>query len=244
MTSATVMARATQARAITCMRASLLPSDRCVRIGLRTPTPPDGEPVRQLEQQEIAEIRDDLEFVGLSFDGLMLAGFDFTDRRVEHCTFREATLTDARFNTAVVRSCDFAGAGVQGISLFAAAFEDCKMMGLDFTRGGVQFDATTFTRVNLDYALMRGVDLSEVRFSACSLHECDLTGANLTGTCMTECDLEGVEWANAITSGTDLRGSDTRGLDLRSGPYGVILTSRQAISLVESLGVLVIDPAE
>jgi fluoroquinolone resistance protein len=203
-----------------------------------------GNTVRQLEQSDIVELQEDLELVGLSFDGLSLAGFDFTDKLVEDCSFRECVLTDARFNTAVVRSCDFAGAGVQGISLFAATFEECKMMGLDFTHGGVQFDAATFTRVNLDYALLRGTDLSDVRFTACSMHECDLTGANLSGASLIECDLEGVEWASVITSGTDLRGSDTRGIDLRSGPYGVILTTRQAISLVEDLGVLVIDPAE
>ena len=31
---------------------------------------------------------------------------------------------------------------------------------------------------------------------------------------------------------------------LRSGPYGVILTTRQVVGLVEGLGVRVIDPTE
>jgi hypothetical protein len=41
-----------------------------------------------------------------------------------------------------------------------------------------------------------------------------------------------------------LRGSSMRGLDLRRGPYGVIVTTKQAVALVGDLGVQVIDPAE
>ena len=132
---------------------------------------------------------------------------------------------------------------MQGVSLFAASFDECKMMGVDFSRGG-RFDAATFTRVNLDYASLRGIDLSGVEFTGCQMRECDFTGANLTGTSLIECDLTDADWSTTTTTGTDLRGSSTRGLDLRRGPYGVIVTTRQAVAMVESLGVTVVDPAE
>ena len=76
------------------------------------------------------------------------------------------------------------------------------------------------------------------------MRECDFTGADLANASLVECDLTDADWSNATTRGTDLSASRIRGLDLRRGPYGVILTSRQAISLVEDLGVRVFDPAE
>jgi uncharacterized protein YjbI with pentapeptide repeats len=199
--------------------------------------------VRQLSQSDIAGLEIEHELRGLSFDGLSLVSCDFSDRIIEDCSFRDCVLTGSRFNASTIRACEFSQAGMQGVSLFAAVFEEFKMMGLDFSRGG-RFDAATFSRVNLDYASLRGIDLSGVEFSGCSMRECDFTGANLTGTTLTECDLTDADWSTTTTSSTDLRGSSTRGLDLRRGPYGIILTSRQAVALVESLGVLVVDPAE
>ena len=199
--------------------------------------------MRQLAQSDLPALATERELRGLSFEGLSLVGWDLLDRVIEDCSFRDCVLTDARFNASVVRSCEFAGAGVQGVSLFAVAIEECKMMGLDFTRGA-RFDAATFTRVNLDYTLLRGVDLAGVEFDSCSMRECDFTGADLANASLVDCDLTDADWSGAITRSTDLRGSSTRGLDLRRGPYGVILTTKQAVALVEDLGVRVFDPAE
>jgi fluoroquinolone resistance protein len=199
--------------------------------------------MRQLAQSDLPAFASERELRALSFEGLSLVGWDLSDRVIEDCSFRDCLLTDARFNASTVRSCEFAGAGVQGVSLFSAVIEECKMMGLDFTRGA-RFDAATFTRVNLDYTLLRGVDLTGVEFVGCSMRECDFNGADLTNATVVECDLTDADWSGTTTSSTDLRGSSVRGLDLRRGPYGVILTTKQVVALAEDLGVRVFDPAE
>ena len=199
--------------------------------------------MRQLEQADLPEFESQRELRGLSFEGLRMIGWDLSDRTIEDCSFRDCVLTDTRFNASVIRACEFAGAGVQGVSLFATTVVECKMMGLDFTRGA-RFDAATFTRVNFDYTLFRGVDLAGVEFDGCSMRECDFTGADLVNASLVSCDLTDADWSSTTTRGTDLRGSSTRGLDLRRGPYGVILTTKQAVALVEDLGVRVFDPAE
>lgn len=197
--------------------------------------------LRQLTQADTDDLERGTELKDLSFEGLSLVGFDFSDRVIEGCSFRDCVLSGSKFNAATVRACEFVGAGMQGVSLFAATIEDCKMIGLDVSRGA-RFDAATFTRVNLDYSVLRGIDLSDVEFSMCSMRECDFTGANLSSAALIDCDLSDAEWANTTTWSTDLRGSSLRGLDLRRGPYSVILTTWQATSLVEALGVQVIDP--
>jgi fluoroquinolone resistance protein len=199
--------------------------------------------MRQLVQSDLPALASEHELRGLSFEGLSLVGWDLADRVIEDCSFRDCVLTDARFNASKIRSCEFAGAGVQGVSLFAATLEECKMMGLDFTRGA-RFDAATFSRVNFDYTLLRGLDLTGVEFVGCSMRECDFTGGDLTNASLVDCDLTDADWSSVTTSSTDLRGSSARGLDLRRGPYGVILTTKQAVALVEDLGVRVFDPAE
>ena len=117
------------------------------------------------------------------------------------------------------------------------------MMGLDFRRG-VRFGASTFEKTTLDYSLFRGVDLSDVSFTECSMRECDLYGADLSNASLVNCDLTDADWTGVRTRDTDLRGSSIRGLDLRSGPYGVVLTTGQVVALAEDIGVKVIDPAE
>lgn len=199
--------------------------------------------MRQLAQSELPALADENELRGLSFDGLRLLGWDLSDRTIEDCSFRDCVLTDSRFNASTIRACEFAGAGVQGVSFFATTIDECKMMGLNFTRG-CRFDAATIARTNLDYALFRNVELTGVEFTDCLMRECDLTGADLTDASLLGCDLTDADWSGATVRGTDLRGSRVRGLDLRRGPYGVILTTRQVVGLAEDLGVTVIDPAE
>jgi len=199
--------------------------------------------VRQILQSEVADFESEHELRELSFDGLSLTGQDFSDKLIEGCSFHRTVLCDVRFNASTIRRCEFTGAGMQGVSLFAATVEESKMMGLDFTRGG-RFDGATFTRVKLDYALFRGVDLSDVEFTGCSMLECDFTGADLSNASMIDCDLTDADWAGTGTQNTDLRGSKLAGMDLRRGPYDVIITTWQAVALAEQLGVRVIDPAE
>lgn len=180
---------------------------------------------------------------GLAFDGLRLVGRDLSDRVVEDCSFRDCVLTDVGFNSSTIRRCTFEGASVQGASFFGASVEECKMMGLDFGRG-VRFGASTFIRTNLDYCLLRGVDLVKVEFAECSMVECDFTGADLSQASLIGCDLTDADWSGVRARQTDLRGSRVRGFDLREGPYGVVLTSRQVAGLAGDLGITVIDPAE
>ena len=199
--------------------------------------------MRQLRQSDLARLSDERELANLSFDGLSLVGLDLADRLIEDCTFHDAVLTDAKFNASVIRRCEFTDAAVQGADFFSVAFEDCKMMGLDFTRG-TRLAAATLTNVNLDYSLLRGADLADLEFTGCFLRECDLTNADLTDATFVDCDLTDADWTGATTRNTDVRGSRIRGLDLRRGPYGLVLTTRQAVALVEDVGVQVIDPLE
>ena len=129
-----------------------------------------------------------------------------------------------RFNASTVRRCEFARAGMQGVSLFAAVFDECKMMGLDFSRG--PFDAATFTRVNLDYASLRGIDLSGVASSPgvdarVRLHrrepdrnEPDRVRPHGRGLVVDYDERHGCAWVEHAGPG------------LRRGPYGVILTTK------------------
>jgi fluoroquinolone resistance protein len=199
--------------------------------------------MKQIRLSDLRALAEERELSNLSFDGLSLVGYDFSDSVIEDCSFRGAILTDARFNASTIRRCEFAEAAVQGASFFGATLEECKMMGLDFTRG-TRLAVATLKDVNLDYALLRGLDLASVEFTCCSLRECDLSGADLTDASLIDCDLTDADWTGATTRNTDLRGSSIRGVDLRTGPYGFVLTSPQAVSLVRDVGVQVIDPAE
>jgi uncharacterized protein YjbI with pentapeptide repeats len=131
---------------------------------------------------------------------------------------------------------------VNSANFFAATFDQCKLLGWDF-REGLNLTATTFTGCSLDYALLRGVDLAKQRFERCSFVEADLSLANLTEAAFMDCDLSNVDLQETTFRMTDLRGSNLTGWNLkRHDLAGIVITSAQAATLAEALGIQVLDP--
>jgi len=203
----------------------------------------EGSHMREVTQTEIQGFLPEGCYEGMVFDGLDLRRLDLTGSRFEECVFVDCNLGDSKLNGGMLTNCRFENVGLQGTDLFGVAITGCKFMAANFTQG-TRLVVTSFSHVNLDYAVFRGVNLSGLEFTDCTLREADLSLADLSEANLVNCDLDSVDWTGAITRDTDVRGSQLRGLDLRTGPRGFIVTTNQLVGLAEDIGVRVVDAAE
>lgn len=187
------------------------------------------------------ELVGDREYRGLRLDGTVVKHKDLEGCSFVDCSFVGADLTGSRFNGSAFRSCDFSNARIAGCNLFSAAFERCKMIGLDF-RDGVNLTATTFRECNLSYAVFRGLALTKMKFECCSLIEADLSLTDLKQASLVGCDLARVDIQGAAFWQTDLRGADLTGWDLkRHDLRGIVVTPDQFAFLATEIGIQIID---
>ncbi|MDA3937433.1 MAG: pentapeptide repeat-containing protein [Actinomycetota bacterium] len=196
--------------------------------------------MRTVTQGELLDFAPEDHHDGLLFDGLDMRQMDLAGSQFTDCVFLDCNLGDAKLNGGQLKNCRFEDVGLQGTDFFGVQIIGCKLMAADFTKG-TRLVATGFSHVNLDYAIFRGVNLSGLEFSDCSLREADLSLTDLRESTLVNCDLDRVEWTGSLTQDTDVRGSQLRGLDLRVGPHGFIFTTGQVVSLVEDFGVRVMD---
>ena len=145
-------------------------------------------------------------------------------------------------NASVLRDCNLSNARVAGCNFFAAVFEQCKMLGVDF-REGITFTAATFKRCNLNYATFRGVSMQKMAFDHCLLVDTDLSLTDLRAASFAGCDLTNTDIREARFFQTDLRGANLTGWSLKQHDLsGTIISSAQFEALATELGILVIDP--
>ena len=137
------------------------------------------------------------------------------------------------------RSCNLNGVKIAGSNLFSAAFEKCKLMGVDF-REGITLTAATFKDCNLDYANFQGVSLERMVFEGSSFVEANLSFTNLERASFVGCDLAHADIQEAKFFQTDLRGANLAGWNLRQHDLrGVIITPAQFQALAAELGIQV-----
>lgn len=124
-----------------------------------------------------------------------------------------------------------------GCTLTEVQFQDCKLLGVEWTAGGgLRFEAR-FTDCDLSLGRFAELDLTSARFAACRLREADLRGVKWRGAVLTGCDLDG-----ATLEGADLREADLREAILppldpaQTRLRGARVDVHTALALVRGLG--------
>jgi uncharacterized protein YjbI with pentapeptide repeats len=126
-------------------------------------------------------------------------------------------------------------------NLFGTKFENCKLMGIDFSRETKLLN-TEFIECILDFANFRALDLRKYKFADCSLVEADFSMCDLRESDFRRANLRLAFFHGAKFGKTDFRDADILGFDLRmENLAGVIFTPVQFVSLAESLGVVIKD---
>jgi uncharacterized protein YjbI with pentapeptide repeats len=187
---------------------------------------------------------------GLVFDGSVFA--DVNWERVENAEFQGCTFVGSNLNEAVVKASRFVECRFErcDLSLWKPTdsvvggchFEDCRMLGIDWTIASwprvALYEANTFLRCDLSHSTFADLDLGPTRFSECRLRESSFRFARMAGADLKESDCLGTDFHGADLSGAALVGVAGLTVDpLSSKLQGATVDADGAIAILESLGI-------
>ncbi len=137
------------------------------------------------------------------FAGVAWPGADLRGRFLEHASFENANLRDARFD---------------GADLSRASFLRADLRGASFV--GCQLQVANFQDADLCLASLAGCHLEGTHFSGARLVRADLSGAKLVGAQFRQADLTDASFRNAhflrtSFSNSNLARADFQGAELR-----------------------------
>ena len=133
----------------------------------------------------------------------LLGHTEFDEFRFVSCDFSGADFSRLRFTDCLFERCNLAGVGLAGTALQNVAFEECKLLGLQFTACRDMLFGVHFDQCQLRYASFAARQMPATRFVSCSLDEADFADADLTEAVFQDCSL-----AEAVFQNTQLTGAD------------------------------------
>ncbi|MGE5602658.1 MAG: pentapeptide repeat-containing protein, partial [Nitrososphaerales archaeon] len=99
-------------------------------------------------------------FKSLDLAGARLAGKEFESCTFTRCTFREAVLETCKFRACTFRKCDLALVHVKGCTFVDTVFEDCQLVGVNWS----------------ELAASKSLLRPPVNFTGCALNHSLFTG--------------------------------------------------------------------
>lgn len=169
---------------------------------------PYQSPERGQLLQELARSNADLSGIDFSYailTGAELGGDHMANVRLEWADMRDAQLSAAFLNEAVMTDAVLSGAELNNVFGLNALFSRAKMRGAVFT--GSYLVGATFLDAELDGAALNSTNLSGASFIGANLSDVDFRNANLSGANLSETNLSNASFGWANVTGVDFSGS-------------------------------------
>jgi uncharacterized protein YjbI with pentapeptide repeats len=190
----------------------------------------------------LAQIQPQTQVADRSFRGVRqerdrIVSSEFHECTFVHCSFVETVFQACRFNNCSFVHCDLSLFQVPGCLFSATRFEDCKVVGVDWTQAdwiGTRIgDPIGFWRCALSHSTFIGLNLSRLQVVDCTaknvdFREADLSGANFGATDLSE----------SLFSDTDLTEADLSCARNYSIAPGRNVLTRARFSLPEAMALL------
>ena len=183
-------------------------------------------------------------FENIDFNGIREVE-DIRSKSFEKCTFTDCDFTNSDFSNSLFVDCRFANSNFRATKLSDTKlhnvdFDDCKILGLDFTQ------ISTFI-VKIGF---RNSQILKCNFSLLELKESDFSDS-----CINQCDFFRTNAAKSNFSGSDLKGSIFENTDLTKADFTnaqnysinplintikhAIFTMPEAMTLLDSLEITI-----
>lgn len=186
----------------------------------------------------------------MAFEGVVFTDVNWD--RVEESEFQGCTFVGSNFSEAIIKASRFVECRFErcDLSLLRATdsvvgechFEDCRMLGIDWTLASwpqvALYDPNTFLRCDLSMGTFADLDLGSIRFSDCRLREASFRFARMAGADLRGSDCSGADFHGADLSGAGLVGAGGLEIDpLTSNLHGATVDADGAIAILQSLGI-------
>ena len=187
------------------------------------------------------------EYFSNNFKQVVLAGgsveyIEFEDCSFKECDFSESSFVHCKFIDCLFENCNLNNAKLSFSKLTDVSFENCKLMGIDWTQvnwpnlsiaSQVKFDSCL-----LSHGSFFGLELSELTMQHCKSHEVDFRECNLF-----QAQLNFTDFSYSQFHRTDLREANFEdafhySIDVLNNKIkGAIFSREEALSLLDSLGI-------
>jgi uncharacterized protein YjbI with pentapeptide repeats len=131
----------------------------------------------------------------------LLGHTEFDAYHFINCDFGEANLGNLRFTDCLFERCNLSTAKLAGTALQNVAFDECKLLGLQFTACRDMLFGVHFDQCQMRYASFAGRTMPTTRFVGCQLEEADFADVDLTEAIFQECALAGSVFQNTRLTG-------------------------------------------
>ena len=183
------------------------------------------------------------EYTDETFEGLELEDNSCANRTFTNCRFVRCRFNRADFTGALCIDCHFDHSElslplVVGCGMRQVMFEDCKLVGVDFTKCSVNLFGIAFKKCLIDTCNFSSLKLKRTPFLDCTirdsrfiqsmLSEADFSGSDLDRSMFHQCDLEKALFVRAKNYSID---------PLTSKVSGAKFSLPEAVSLLSSLGI-------
>jgi uncharacterized protein YjbI with pentapeptide repeats len=181
------------------------------------------------------------ENVATGWDARHLLGqMEFDEYHFINCDFSGADLSRLRFSECRFERCNLASAKLAGTALQNVAFDECKLLGLQFTACRDMLFGVHFDQCQLRYASFAGRTMPGTRFAGCGLEEADFADADLTNAVFQDCALAGAVFQNTRLPGADFTSATGFVIDPETNPLqGAKFTLHGLLGVVAKFGLVV-----
>lgn len=137
--------------------------------------------------------------------GLPAGETEFENCVFSGCQLSQSDLTGYEFTGCTFRLCDFSMVKLDGVVLNNVLFDQCKLLGCDFSKVSRFMFKVRFLSTILDYTLFHKTNLKKTVFEKCSLREVIFSEADLSESTFSGCDLTDAAFDGCNLAGADLR---------------------------------------
>jgi fluoroquinolone resistance protein len=185
------------------------------------------------------------------FEQLKLPGQEINSMVFEECVFNECDFSEATFARCKFIECHFLKSNLSVVKFDYSRFndvffEDCKIIGVDWTRLDWPSIALSspikFLRCNISDTTFFGLGLREISIEECKAHDVDFREGDFSGA-----NFINTDFANSMFNGTDLTGADfTEAINFRidinhNKITKAIFSRHEALNLLDGLDIELVD---
>ncbi len=149
----------------------------------------------------------DENFQDEDFECEEIVEIEYVDCNFERCSFGATTFRKCRFVSCTFDACDLSNSKWADSSLIGVRFEECKVIGIDWTAAAwpavALRDAVAFTESAINHCTFLGLRLPGLKITDCVAREADFRDADLS-----ESDFSGTDLTGSLFSATNLVRAD------------------------------------
>lgn len=186
-----------------------------------------------------------------TFHGLKAAQLPLQRVTFEACQFVDCDFSANVWRSVRLQECQFTRCNL-GLwqlpysELSSVQFDDCKLLGVDWTRVAWPSLALTprlqFRHCLLDDSSFFGLELDELVLLACQAHDVDFREAHLARATLRETDFSRSLFGKTDLTGADFTDASQYDIDLHHNRLkGAIFSRFEALRLLDSLEITLVD---